>query len=121
MLNGYKVKILIEDGVFPNNRFEALNQFLELLGFREYEWNSLFMVINRANCGFLEYEIGDISAQLTLGRGETLGEDEDDWVRLIFSIRKEQVEKSADYTFEMNELKNLSKKSKIELFKGNKQ
>lgn len=103
---------------FPNNRFVALNQFLDLLGFSKNDWNSLFKVINKANCGFLEYEIGDIHVQVALGRGEILAEDEDDWVRLIFSIRKDHVEKSADYIFEMNELSNLSRESEVEFFEG---
>ena len=100
-------------GVFPDNRFLALDQFLKLLGFSKFEWGSLFKIINRANCGFLEFKIGDASIEVNIGSGESLGEGEGDWITIIFRRTKDNVEKAATYYFEVNELKRLSKITKI--------
>lgn len=99
--------------VFPDNRFSALDEFLKLLGFSRFEWRSLFKVINRANCGFLKYYVGDVTIEVNIGSGESIGEGEDDWIQIIFRRTKDNVEKSAIYSFEINELKKLSKKIKI--------
>ena len=109
-----------EGGIFPDNRFAALDELLRLLGFRRFEWQSLFKVLSRANCGFLEFCIGDVSIEVNIGSGASIGDGEDDWVRIVFRVWKDNVEKSAVYTFEMKELKALDKekKMKIESFEG---
>ena len=109
----YKVTLLNKTRIFPDNRFVALDQFLKLLGFRSFEWDSLFKVFNKANCGFLEYRLGDITVEVNLGSGASIAQGENDWIRLVFRVSKDNVEKSAVYTFEMNELKKLTKRNKI--------
>ena len=100
---------LNETGVFPDNRFVALDQFLKLLGFSKFEWDALYKVINKADCGFLEYRLGDVTIEVNVGSGDSLAQEEGDWIRLVFRVVKGNVEKSAVYTFEMNELKKLAK------------
>ncbi len=107
--------------VFPDNRFLALDQFLKLLGFSKSEWDSLFKIINRANCGFLEFKIGDVSIEINIGSGESLGEGEGNWITIIFRRTKNNVEKSATYSFEINELKRLSKMTKKNMHPKNYQ
>ena len=106
--------------IFPDNRFTALDEFLKLLGFNRYEWQSLFKVLSKADSGFLEFCIGDVTIEAFVGSGDSIGEGEGDWMRIIFRVFKDNVEKSAIYSFEMRELKALGeeKKLKIESFKG---
>ena len=100
-------------GIFPDNRFVALDQFLKLLGFSGFEWESLFKVFNKANSGFLEHRLGDVTVEVNLGSGESIAQGEDDWIRLVFRRTKNNVEKSAVYIFEMKELKRLAKGNTI--------
>ncbi|TRZ51060.1 MAG: hypothetical protein D4S01_05560 [Dehalococcoidia bacterium] len=99
--------------LFPDNRFVALDQFLNLLGFNRFEWDSLFKILSRANCGFLQFNIGDVVIEVNIGSGESIGEGEDDWIRITFRRIKDSVEKSAIYSFEINELQKLSKRTKL--------
>lgn len=101
---------LSETGIFPDNRFIALNQFLGLLGFSKFEWDALFKLISKANCGFLEYRIGDVNIEVNIGSGDSLAEEENDWIRLVFRFIKNNVEKTAVYTFKMNELETLTER-----------
>jgi len=104
-----------KSGIFPDNRFAALDEFLKLLGFGRYEWQSLFKVLSRADCGFLEFCIGDVAIEVYVGSGDSVGEGEGDWIRIIFRVTKDNVEKSATYTYEMTELKALSKGKKLKI------
>jgi len=101
--------------VFPDNRFIALDQFLNLLGFRRFEWQSLFKIFSRANCGFLEFKIGDVEIEVSIGSGESLAQGEDDLLRIVFRRTKDNVEKIATYAYELTELKALGKEKKMKI------
>jgi len=66
----------------------------------------------------LEFCIDNVPIEVHIGSGTSVGEGEDDWVQIVFRVVKDNVEKSAVYTFEMMELKALDrgKKLKIESF-----
>ncbi len=100
-------------GLFPDDRFVAFDQFLKLFGFSKIEWHTLFKVLNCANCGFLKFYFGDISVEIKVGSGESLGKGENDWLQLIFLRIEDYVEKTTTYTFEISELKNLRRKTTI--------
>ena len=104
-----------ESSVFPDNRFVALDQFLSLLGFKRFEWQSLFKVFSRANCGFLEFKIGDVDIEVNIGSGESITQDENNFLRIIFRRTKENVEKTATYAYELTELKALGKEKKMKI------
>lgn len=115
MPNHFGVAVLSESGIFPDNRFAALDEFLRLLGISRFEWVSLFKVLSRANCGFLEFMLGDVLIEVHIGSGTSIGDGEDDWVRIVFRVVKDNVEKSAVYTFEMMELKALDKGKQLKV------
>lgn len=104
-----------ESSVFPDNRFVALDQFLNLLGFRRFEWQSLFKVFSRANCGFIEFKIGDVDIEVNIGSGESIAQDEKNLLRIIFRRIKDNVEKTATYAYELTELKALGKEKKMNI------
>ena len=104
-----------ESDIFPDNRFIALDQFLNLLGFRRFEWQSLFKILSRSNCGFLEFKIGDMEIEVNIGSGESLAQCEDDLLRIIFRRTKDNVEKTATYAYEITELKALGKEKKMKI------
>ena len=104
-----------ESSVFPDNRFIALDQFLNLLGFKRFEWQSLFKVFSRANCGFLEFKIGDVDIEVSIGSAESIVQSEEDLLRIIFRRTKDNVEKTATYSYELTELKALGKEKKIKI------
>ena len=104
-----------ESSVFPDNRFVALDQFLNLLGFRRFEWQSLFKVFSRANCGFIEFKIGDMDIEVNIGSGESIAQDEKNLLRIIFRRIKDNVEKTATYAYELTELKALGKEKKMNI------
>jgi hypothetical protein len=99
--------------LFPDNRFIALDEFLNLLGFRRFEWQSLFKVLSKAGCGFLEFCIGDLVIEINVGSGDSFGIEEGDWIQIIFHKFKNNIEKSATYTFNMSELKALDRERKL--------
>jgi len=104
-----------ESSVFPDNRFIALDQFLNLLGFKRFEWQSLFKVFSRANCGFLEFKIGDVDIEVNIGSGESMAQGQEDLLRIIFRRTKDNVEKTATYAYELTELKALNKEKKMKI------
>ncbi|MEJ2271142.1 MAG: hypothetical protein P8X91_01355 [Candidatus Bathyarchaeota archaeon] len=106
---------MTESNIFPDNRFIALDQFLNLLGFKKFEWQSLFRILGRADSGFLEYRIGNLEIEVNVGSCEPLDQNEDICLRIIFRIVKNNVEKSAIYTYKISELEALGKEKKIKI------
>ena len=102
----------MEDQLFPDNRFVALDEFLRLLGISRFEWSPLFKILSRASGGFLEFHIGNVTVEVNIGFGSSDGAGEDDWMNIVFRVAKDNVEKFAVYTFEMSELKALEKENK---------
>ena len=47
--------------------------------------------------------------KINVGSGESLGEGEEDWARIEFKMLTNNVEKSAIYSFTINELESLNK------------
>ena len=103
------------NNIFPDNRFIALDQFLNLLGFQKFEWQSLFKILGKADSGFLEYRIGNVEIEVNVGSCEPLDQNEEICLRIIFRTEKENVEKSAIYTFKISELEALGKEKKLQI------
>lgn len=99
--------------VFPDNRFVALNEFLKILRLKKPELDALFKVLSNANCGFFHFRICDLSIDINIGSGESITEDEEDWVQVKFEMSKNNIEKSAIYTFKIMELKTITEKQNI--------
>jgi hypothetical protein len=85
------------------------------LGFQKIEWQSLFKILGRADSGFLEYKIGNIEIEVNVGSSEPLDQKEDTCLRIIFRIVKDNVEKSAIYTYKISELEALGKDKKMKI------
>lgn len=104
---------------FHENRFAALEEFLSIVGLKRSEWASLFKVLRKANCGFIKFCISDdVSIEVHVGSGPSLGEGFDDWIRIEFKVVKDRVEKSTVYTFEVIELEALDREKQLKIADG---
>ena len=98
----------VEKGIFsnfPENRWEALNQYFTLLGFSKSELSALVKLLNSADTGFLSYKIGDVYIEFCLTSGEIITEGEPDILCLKLRKSKGKTDFIAEYTFEISELK----------------
>lgn len=103
-----------ESDLFPTNRFVALDEFLNLIGFGKFEWQSLFKVLSKAGYGFLEFCIGDIVIEVNVCSDDLYGGvGKDDLIQIIFRKFKNNIEKSATYTFNISELRALDRDKKL--------
>ena len=89
---------------FPENRWEALNQYFTLLGFSKLELSALVKLLHSADSGFLGYKIGDVYIELCLTSGEIIAESEPDTLCLKLRKSKGKTDFIAEYTFEISEL-----------------
>jgi hypothetical protein len=105
---------------FPENRFAALEEVQELLGFKRLELLSFLATLGKADDAFLRYGFGDLSVTVTVNEGlfgclESLEKDEavcernrsKTLIRVCLEMAKENVERSATYQFTIEELERI--------------
>ena len=92
---------------FPKNRYDALEEAEKLLCFKPFEWECFLRLLQKAD-GWLSFSHGGISTEWTRYR-------EDDKVHLSFVISTDHVERSAAYSFSLQELTHLKNRKQLRI------
>jgi hypothetical protein len=95
---------------FAGNRYTVLEEVKKILGFNDVEWRYLFVILSKADGGYLEFNLGDISILFQLC--ERWLEDERT-IHLSIEVEKDRMGRTATYEYKLKELETLRNKKQI--------
>lgn len=81
---------------FPANKYEALEEIQEMLGFTDAELTVLFDLLEKANGGYIEFKRGDVEIEFhTFAFHETSANE----VSLRLRAKEKEVTHATEYQF----------------------
>jgi hypothetical protein len=105
---------------FPENRFVALEELSNLLGFTRSEWTSLCKLLKKADEGFLEFYVGDMTVTIQTGKDFETVNDCDRWIRISYTLVRDKIETHVVHNFGIRELEALSRKKNLKVISSKK-
>ena len=98
--------------VFPENRFEAVEEIGRLLGLTPDNFAFMLKLLCKSCFSNLSFDFGDLSVELH-GHSALCGDEE---ISLSFSLRRERFARSVEYWFKPSDLGVHAKQRRINDF-----
>lgn len=98
----------VGDAGFPECRYVVLDEFRRLLGLTEFEFGCFLKAVGKSHMYMLDFSFGDLNI--------SLNNLDDGKLRLGLDVKKNGVEKSAGYKFDLADLGFLRRQKKLHDF-----
>ena len=98
----------VENAGFPECRYVVLDEFRRLLGLTEFEFGCFLKAVGKSHMYMLDFSFGDLNI--------SLNNLDDGKLRLGLDVKKNGVEKSAGYKFDLADLGFLRRQKKLHDF-----
>lgn len=82
---------------FPKDKYEALQEVQRILGFTDEELRMFFALLEKANGGDLEFEIGDISVEF---RTYSCDDNCLNEIEVVVKVEEKEVTHTVEYSFD---------------------
>jgi len=100
--------------VFPENRFEAIEETRRLLGLTPDNFAFILKLLCKSCFSNLNFDFGDLSVELH-GHNALCGDEE---ISLSFNLRRERFARSVEYSFKPSDLGVRDTQKRINYFGG---